>query len=171
MQISPRGSVAFIITSLILSNASVTRAQSGGAYVSAGPMFVSGLGGRDFGLQVSAGAEKKYGPYGIGGGAGFVYFPELNETFDGGRGSATAPAYGVPSISLHETYYPGRARRGRRLQPFVTGNIFWMVAREAPPLPGLGGGVDWWTSRKHGLRCEAQYQFVWLSFRCGVVLR
>jgi len=171
VRISTPVPVGVIVALLGLADASPARAQSGTAYTAGGPLIVRGLGGRDFAWQMDAGGEKNYGPYGIGAGAGFVFFPKENETFDGGRGSASAPAFGTAAISLHETYYPGRTRRARRMQPFVTGSIVWMVAKEAPPLLGIGGGVDWWTTPKRGLRCEAHYQLVWLAFRCGVVLR
>lgn len=171
MRISTRRRVGVMWAALVLANVSVARAQSGTAYIAGGPVFVSGLGVRDLAWQVDAGGEKNYGPYGLGVAAGLVYFPKVYETFDGGRGSASAPAFGTAAISVHETYYPGRTRRTQRLQPFVTGSIVWMLVKEAPPLPGVGGGIDWWASGKRGVRCEAQYQFIWLAFRCGVVLR
>jgi len=146
-------------------------AQAGMGYVTGGPALVTGLGNHDFAWQVGTGAEWGAGVVGVGGGFDYIYFTEVNKTFDGGRGSSTSPAGGLPAFTVNASYYPTRAEGDRRILPFVIYGATFPVAKEAPLLPFLAGGVDWWKTRKAGLRFEVQYQFVLLAFRCGVVFR
>src|SRR5262245_21004915 len=109
-----------MVAFLVLANSSPARAQSGSAQITGGAAIVTGLGGHDFAWERSAGGERHYGSYGIGGGAGVVFFTEVHKTFDspGGQGSSISPAFVVPALSVHESYYPSRKRGGHRLQPF-----------------------------------------------------
>ncbi len=139
-------------------------------YVSGGPMLVRGMGGHDFGWQLGGGGELGSGAVGLGGGVDYIYLTEVNKTYPDG-GSALSPAGGLPAVSLRVSGYPRRVKENLRAQPFVMAGISFLLEREAAPLLVAGGGLDWWTTRKTGLRVEAEMQNLSLAIRCGFVFR
>jgi hypothetical protein len=166
------GLTAVAFAMVVEANPSEVYAQSGLGYVTAGPALVRGFGYHDLAVQAGVGGEIGTGMVGLGGGFDYIYFTEAKKIFDNGRGSASSPAAGMPGLSLRASGYPGRAKQDRRTQPFIMGAITFLMAKEAPPLMFAGGGVDWWATRKAGLRVEVETLYFYsLVFRCGVVFR
>ena len=95
----PAGTAAVAMAMVFGANPTTALAQGLG-YVSGGPVLVRGMGSHDFAWQVGAGAELGTGAVGLGGGFDYIYFTEVNKTFDNGRGSASSPAAGLPALSL-----------------------------------------------------------------------
>lgn len=166
----PAGAAAVALAMVFGANPTTALAQGLG-YVGGGPVLVRGMGSHDFAWQAGAGAELGTGPVGLGGGFEYIYLTEVKKTFDNGRGSASSPAAGVPAVSLRVAGYVGRAKHDRRVQPFVSGTITFPFAKETPPLLTAGGGVDWWATRKTGLRLEGGMQYLSMTFRVGLVFR
>jgi hypothetical protein len=166
----PAGMAAVAMAMVFGANPTPALAQGLG-YISGGPVLVRGIGNHNFAWQTGAGGELGAGAVGLGGGFDYIYFTEVNKTFDNGRGSASSPAAGIPAFSLRASGYVGRAKHDRRLQPFVSGTITFPFAKETPPLLTAGGGLEWWATRKTGLRLEAGMQYLSVAFRCGLVFR
>lgn len=167
----PLGYAVSMVAVLAAINPSTVQAQPLLGHVSGGPVFVQAIGNRDYAWQVGAGVEKGSGVLSVAAGADYVYFTEVHKIFDGGRGSSMMPAVGMPAITVNGSYYPNRAERDHRMQPFVVFGMMFVVAREAPPLPTVGFGVNWWTTRKAGFRIEVREELPIFAIRCGVVFR
>jgi hypothetical protein len=102
-----------------------------------------------------------------------VHMPEKNSTFrsDYGYGSSTMPAVSVGAFSFRASYYPVRFARSR-FQPFVTGGVTGYSNTEPFFTLDGGGGFDWWSTRRAGLRVEVREQYgSFFTARVGVVVR
>ena len=143
------------------------------ASVSGGPSAVRSIGVHGSAWQVGGGVEAVGELYGFGGEVHYVYFPEANTTFAGGLGSASSPAMSTTTFAVKGSYYFAPKRTGHRLRPYVTAGLTYLYDDEEPmPLLHVGGGVDWWATRRTGMRFEVREHLgSMLSFRCGVVVR
>jgi hypothetical protein len=166
-------SAAALALLLVLPCASPAHAQGALVYATGGPAAVWNIGHRDRSWHAGGGVEVLNGPLGLGGEVGYLYFPEVTKTFDGGRGVASSPAAGALALSAKATFHFGSTTVDRRLRPFVTAGLSFLVDEEVMPiLPLVSGGVDWWATRRVGLRLEAQSHWrSMLGVRVGVVLR
>ena len=112
------------------------------------------------------------GPLGLGVGADFIHLLESTKTFDGGRGISSSPSFSAAAVSPVATFYSGGTILPRRIRPFFTAGLTFLLAKEVFGTLDFGGGVDWWAGRRRGLRLEVRAQYpAMLSFRAGVVFR
>lgn len=159
-------------------SATSASAQPAIAYASAGPALVSGIGNHDIAIQAGGGAEVLSGSIGFGGGLDYVYFPLAERMFNG-RVTASSPAAHALMPHAQVTYHFGEPNvlQGyddvRRVRPFVSGGFSFLTGGgEMWPLLHVTGGVDWWTTRRAGLRVEVREQWGgMLTVRGGIVLR
>ena len=142
------------------------------ASVTGGPALVRSVGNRESAWQLGGGVEAVGAVYGFGGEVHYVYFPEVTRTFEG-RVVSSSPAVSTAALTAKGSYYFGGDAPGRRLRPFVTGGLSYLFDDELPLIMvHVGGGVDWWTTRRAGIRLEIREQFASiLSFRAGVIFQ
>ena len=158
-------------------NAPATEAQTnGGAYITAGPALVNGVGNHTSAWQIGGGGELRGTDVGVGGALDYVYFPL--ERRASRYGHSESPAVGVFTLSLTASYhFFERQMNERKVQPFTMGGVTLILGPEGLPLLALGGGVDWWTTRRAGLRFELRTHFggpgppAMLGLRVGLVIR
>jgi hypothetical protein len=166
------GSVALL--ALVGAGMSPARAQAQGTigYVLGGPVLVRNIGAHNSAWQIGGGGELLNGPLGLGGGIDYVYFPEASRIFDGGRGGSSSPANSAASSSANASYYFGGTVIARRIRPFMSAGITYLVDPEPYPMLHVSGGFDWWATRRTGFRVEVREQLAgMLVIRCGVVFR
>jgi hypothetical protein len=165
-------SAAAVAGLLGLACPSPAHAQGALVYATAGPSAVWNIGHRDISWHAGGGVEVLNGPLGLGGEVGYLYFPEVTKTFGGG-GVASSPAAGALALSAKATFHFGSTTVDRPIRPFVTAGLSFLVDEEVMPiLPLVSGGVDWWATRRVGVRIEAQSHWrSMLGVRVGVVLR
>jgi hypothetical protein len=163
--------VPLAVLLIVSSNAVPARAQAI-ASVSGGPSLVRSIGNHGSAWQVGAGAEVVGDLYGFGGEVQYIYFPEATTTFAGGLGEASSPAASTVTFAVKGSYYFPRMT-ARRVRPFVTAGLTYLYDDEEPlPMLHVGGGVDWWATRRTGMRFEVREHLGGiLSFRCGFVFR
>jgi len=166
---------------IVLVAAAVTAPASeaqthGGAYFTAGPAFVNGVGNHNSAWQMGGGGEVRGTDVGVGGALDYMYFPLARRTSPPGH--SESPAAGIFTLSLTASYhFFERQMNERKVQPFTMGGVTLMLSPEGLPLLALGGGVDWWTTRRTGVRFELRSYFggpgppAMLGFRAGVVMR
>ena len=167
---SPPGSFALLFLSCMLAGPLPAPAQSAIGQVSGGPVLVHSVGIRDYAWQVGGSAEALRGPFALGGGIDYVYFPEVTKIFpDGG---ASSPAAGTIMLSTNGSFFFGDTAVARRTRPYVSGGVSFLVDGMLVPMLHFAGGVDWWATRRVGLRTEVrtQFPFMW-TFRSGLVFR
>ena len=147
-------------------------AQGALVYATGGPSAVWNIGYREIAWQGAGGVELLNGPLGLGGDAGYIYFPAVTKTFDG-RGTASSPAAGAVAVTGKATFHFGSTTVDRRVRPFIAAGLTFLASDEFMPLlPVVSGGVDWWATPGVGMRVEVQR--LWgsmLTARVGVVLR
>ena len=169
----PASSAVAVTALLVLAYPSSAHAQGALLYATGGPAAVWNIGHRDMSWHAGGGVEVLNGPLGLGGEVGYVYFPEVAKTFDGGRGVASSPAAGALALSAKATFHFGSRTVDRPIRPFVTAGLSVLLDEEVMPvLPLVSGGVDWWTTRRLGVRLEVETH--WLSMlgvRVGLVFR
>ena len=163
-------------TLVAAATAGVASAQTPVAYATAGPAIVTGLGHRELAWLGGGGAEAKIGPLAFGGDVDYAYFAAIQRTR--GAHSFESPALSAVAASAHAAYYIGEPGvlvgrfNGPRTQPFVTAGLSFLVSGEVIPMLHVGGGVDWWATRRTGVRLEVREQLgALLAVRCGIVFR
>jgi len=161
---------SFTVLVLVGLNTAPARAQVIPS-VSAGPTLVRGLGNHESAWSVGAGGDAHGAGYAIGGEVHYIYFPEVRRSFGGG-GSSESPALGGVTLSVKGSQYFRRSVDAR-VRPFLTAGFSVLATGGmAWPMAHVGGGVEWWTNGRAGLRFEVREElFALLSFRCGVVFR
>ncbi len=173
---SLRPALGLIAAALV--STSPASAQPAIAYASAGPALVSNIGNHDVAVQAGGGAEVLSGPVGFGGGVDYVYFPLAERTFNGRVTASSPPAHALmPHAQV--TYHFGEPNGlqgydgAGRVRPFVSGGFSFLTGSgEIWPLLQVSGGVDWWTSRRAGLRVDVREQWGgMLAVRAGIVVR
>lgn len=81
-------------------------------------------------------------------------------------------------LSVNGSYYLPASGRERRIQPFVTAGYTMAFRDGTANLWNVGGGVDYWVSRRVGVRLDVR-DHVWADVgtahfwgpRIGIVLR
>lgn len=117
-------------------------------YAFGAPGFVTcGCGESLATLQAGGGAEARIrDTFGIGADVGYLapfeYFSE-----------------GFGLLSVNGSYYLPAASRARRLQPFVTTGYSMAFRAGIANLWNVGGGVDYWTGPRVGVRLEIRDHF------------
>ena len=171
INVASLGSAALVVLVAMGAEPATVGAQTAGfGYAFGGPAWVQ-VGITDSAWHIGIGGERLSGAVGIGAELGYVYLPPAEETFPGG--GAFSPGGGGATLSVNGSYHFGGRRTGTRsARPFVTGGITYVVG--AFLLPDFGGGLDWWVTRRAGLRFEVREQVIvspMLGFRGGVVFR
>jgi hypothetical protein len=166
------GCVTLLALSCEAVNPVGAQAQGALGYVFGGPVLVRNVGVHNSAWQIGGGGELLNGPLGLGGGIDYVYFPEANRTFDGGRGQSSSPANSTAIIAGGATYYFGGTVIARRVRPFMTAGVTYLLDPDPYPMLHASGGFDWWATRRAGIRFEVREQFAsMLVIRCGLVFR
>ena len=75
-------------------------------------------------------------------------------------------------LSTNGSFFFGDTAVERRTRPYVSGGVSFLVDGMLVPMLHFAGGVDWWATRRVGLRTEVrtQFPFMW-TFRSGLVFR
>jgi len=159
-------------TLLLTLIASTAQAQGGLGYATAGVSAVRNIGIRDQAWHAGAGGELLKGRVGFGGQVDYVHFPEVTKTSNG-RITASTPAATAVAVSATASYHFGATATDRRTRPFATAGITVLAGDEVSPiLLHLAAGVDWWASRRAGLRFEVTGRAPsMLGVRFGLVFR
>lgn len=166
------GWTLLILTFIMGAAPDTAHAQGFISYVSAGPVFVRGIGIREFAWRVGGGTEILDGPVGLGVSADFVHFPEVTRRFDAGRGSASSPPFSTGTLAFNATFYFGGTVIPRRVRPYVAGGLAYLLRSESLATLDVAAGLDWWTRDRAGFRFEIREQYpAMLSIRAGLVFR
>ena len=172
INVASLGFAALVVLLAMCANPATLGAQTAGfGYAFGGPVLVQ-AGIRDSAWHVGGGGEKLSDPVGIGAELGYVYSPPVEKTFPGG--SASAPALSAATLSVNGSYhFAGWRTATRSARPFMTGGVIFILGYPFPSW-NAGGGLDWWLTRRAGLRFEVREQIIgpaMLGFRSGVVFR
>ena len=167
-----RQSLAVLI--VIAIHAPTASAQSAIAAATGGPAVVKTLSHRDSAWQVGFGGERLNGPVGFGADIDYVYFPPDTYALGGGHGTGSEPSLNMAAATLKATYHFGQDGTRSGARPFMAGGLSLLF--QGPEgefgMILLSGGVDWWTSRRAGIRVEVRGQFpIMLGVRAGIVFR
>ena len=173
INVASLGSAALVVLVAMGAEPATVGAQTAGfGYAFGGPAWVQ-ASIRDSAWHIGIGGERLSGAVGIGAELGYIYVPPAEETFPGG-GGAFSPGGGGATLSVNGSYHFGGRRTGTRsARPFMTGGVILILVYPFPSW-NAGGGLDWWLTRRAGLRFEVREQVIrspMLGFRGGVVFR
>lgn len=137
----------------------------------AGPTTL-GNGAPTPGWNFIGGAERRDGPFGIGGDFGVIFTPAVHRAT--GPVILDAPTTATPLLAVFGAYHFGQAGRGA--EPFVQGGIMVPLIPEGGAAWELAGGADWWLTPRVGIRTAVRDRIDgsvpgWLGVEGGIVLR
>jgi hypothetical protein len=165
--------VVLVLTGFLVSSA---RAQTAVAEVSGGPAWVNGLGVHNSAWHLGGSGELRAGVLGFGAGLDYIYLPRASRTHPQGGGKSRCGYH-----RRHHQWRLSLSRTGHAPAAHATihdcRHDFHARTRSAPMF-NVAGGIDWWATRRAGVRMEVRNQFVgvptmpvMLGARVGLVLR